>query len=81
MMIAMKHTQETTLTKFGGKGIVQLVQTILFKLTFRWEELAFGSHPCSKFFFCLDSLPFLPSKKTQTYKNFWKPQVCQSAET
>ena len=71
MMIPMKHNQEATLTIFGGKGIVQLVQTNLFKLTFRWEEFAVGSHPCFKFFFCcLDSLPFLLSKIQKLSKPF-----------
>ena len=83
MMIPMKHNQEATLTVFGGKGIVQLVQTNLFKLTFRWEEFAVGSHPCFKFFFFLLSgfSTLSPVKNTKTFKTFWKPQVCQSAET
>ena len=64
----MKHNQEATLTVFGGKGIVQLVQTNLFKLTFRWEEFAIGSHPCFKFFFFVVWIlyPF----SCQKYKNF-----------
>ena len=82
MMILMKHNQEATLTVFGGKGVVQLVQTNLFKLTFRWEEFAVGSHPCFKFFFLLSGFSTLsPVKNTKTFKTFWKPQVCQSAET
>ena len=72
----MKHNQEATLTVFGGKGIVQLVQTNLFKLTFRWEEFAVSS------FFLLSGFSTLsPVKNTKTFKTFWKPQVCQSAET
>ena len=71
MMIPMKHNPEATLTVFGGKGIVQLVQTNLFKLTFRWEEFAVDSHPCFKFFFsCLDSLPLLLSKIQKLSKPF-----------
>ena len=76
MMISMKHNQETTVTKFGGIGnCVSLVQTNLFKETLRWEELALGSHPCSKFF--LSGFSTLsPFKKPKTFKNFRKPQVC-----
>ena len=69
MMISMKHNQETTVTKFGGIGnCVSLVQTNLFKETLRWEALALGSHPCSKFFFVSILYPFSLQKNTKTKK-------------